>query len=213
MNTLKYLYIALLSFLLISYANADEGTYVYNKALPSVPIVIAKKLKTDKAGFICSGVVISPTGYIATAKHCVGELVAVGIGGKVYEAKVVDIQHFSYDGLALIKIDAKDLPFLKISKDYKIGERVYTIGHPHGYKYLMTQGIISSVYENTNIIIDATVNTGNSGGALLNSDGDVIGIIICTDNDTYKLNNKTKIFVPVGLNTAYSPIKYIDKNN
>ena len=104
-----------------------------------------------------------------------------------YKAKVVTVDK-GHD-LALLKIDAPNLvpaTLAETSTDLMVGQRVYAIGNPFGLSGTMTRGIISAIRsvrgpENGNLIedaiqTDASVNPGNSGGPLLNSRGEVIGI-------------------------------------
>lgn len=87
--------------------------------------------------------------------------------------------------MALLKVDAKDLPVVKLgkSKELKVGEWVLAIGSPFGFDYTVTAGIISALgrsLPNENYVpfiqTDAAINPGNSGGPLFNLDGEVIGI-------------------------------------
>ncbi|TLD84480.1 DegQ family serine endoprotease [Helicobacter sp. MIT 11-5569] len=135
-----------------------------------------------------SGVVISKDGYIVTNNHVIDGadkiLVALPDSNKEYEAKVIGKDAKS--DLAIIKINAKDLPFLKFasSNDLQVGDVVFAIGNPFGVGESVTQGIISALnksgigindYENF-IQTDASINPGNSGGALVDSRGGLIGI-------------------------------------
>ncbi len=140
-----------------------------------------------------SGVIISEDGYIVTNNHVVDgadELTVTLNNKKSYTAKVIGTDP-AYD-LAVIKIDAKALPFLLYgnSDDVKIGQWVLAIGYPLNLETTVTAGIISAKARTLNlnkgtktnsavesfIQTDAAVNQGNSGGALVNSDGALIGI-------------------------------------
>lgn len=135
-----------------------------------------------------SGVIISQDGYIVTNNHVIDGadkiLVALPESNKEFEAKVIGKDAKS--DLAIIKINAKDLPFLKFasSNDLQVGDVVFAIGNPFGVGESVTQGIISALnksgigindYENF-IQTDASINPGNSGGALVDSRGGLIGI-------------------------------------
>ncbi len=138
-----------------------------------------------------SGVIISNDGYILTNNHVVDfadELLVQLSDNKEYEAQIIG-RDPSTD-LAVIKIDAKNLPTLPYanSDEAKVGEWVLAIGNP--FEYLtstVTAGIISAKGRNLNIIqgkkaieqfiqTDAAINPGNSGGALLNANGQLLGI-------------------------------------
>ncbi len=140
-----------------------------------------------------SGVIISEDGYIVTNNHVVenaDELTVTLNNKKTYTAKVVGTDP-AYD-LAVIKVDAKGLPFLLYgnSDDVKIGQWVLALGYPLNLETTVTAGIVSAKARSlglnkgtkTNspvesfIQTDAAVNQGNSGGALINTDGVLIGI-------------------------------------
>ncbi|HMH32056.1 MAG TPA: trypsin-like peptidase domain-containing protein [Puia sp.] len=139
-----------------------------------------------------SGVILSTDGYIVTNNHVIDgadELTVTLNNKKDFKAKVIG-RDPSTD-LAVIKIDAKDLPFLSFanSDNVHLGQWVLAIGYPLNLETTVTSGIVSAKSRNiginsrnskspveTFIQTDAAVNPGNSGGALVNTDGDVIGI-------------------------------------
>ncbi len=136
-----------------------------------------------------SGVIISSDGYIVTNNHVIdgADKILVSLpdnSRKEYEAKIIGKDPRS--DLAVIKINAKNLPFAKLgdSNDLMIGDVVFAIGNPFGVGETVTQGIVSALnktemgindYENF-IQTDASINPGNSGGALVDSRGALIGI-------------------------------------
>lgn len=105
--------------------------------------------------------------------------------GTTIEGKVIK-SDFDKD-LALIKIDKSLIPLNTNEDKISIGQEVYAIGAPKDIPYTMTKGIISAldrkIGENTYIQIDASVNSGNSGGPLVDDSGNVIGIITLKIND------------------------------
>lgn len=135
-----------------------------------------------------SGVVITPDGYIVTNNHVIkgaSELEVTLSNNKSYKAKVIGSD--SDEDIALIKIDAEDLEYLPFgdSNDVKVGEWALAVGNPFNLTSTVTAGIISAKGRNLNeggakmqsfIQTDAAVNPGNSGGALVNTDGELIGI-------------------------------------
>lgn len=140
-----------------------------------------------------SGVIISNDGYIVTNNHVVenaDELTVTMSNKKTYKAKVIGTDP-AYD-LAVIKIDATDLPFLLYgnSDDVKIGQWVLALGYPLNLETTVTAGIVSAKARSLGlnkgsrnnspvesfIQTDAAVNQGNSGGALINTSGALIGI-------------------------------------
>ncbi len=134
-----------------------------------------------------SGFVISSDGYILTNAHVVqdGEKITVIFNtGKEYIATLVGEDPNT--DIALLKIDAKSLPFLTFtnSDDVEVGEWVIAIGNPLGLKATVTTGIVSAKGRNDLDIArveefiqtDAAINRGNSGGCLLNLKGKVVGM-------------------------------------
>ena len=133
-----------------------------------------------------SGFIVSPDGYILTNAHVVDHADEVNVrltDRREYKAKVVGVDKES--DIALLKIDAKSLPIVKLgnSRDAKVGEWVVAIGSPYGFENSATAGIISaksrSLPDATYVPFlqtDVAVNPGNSGGPLFNLAGEVIGI-------------------------------------
>jgi len=133
-----------------------------------------------------SGFIVSDDGYILTNAHVVDN--ASDITVRLRDRTELSAELIGLDELtdvALIKVDAEDLPVVKIasSEDLAVGEWVLAIGSPFGFDQTATQGIISAVSRNLPsanyvpfIQTDVAVNPGNSGGPLFNTDGEVIGI-------------------------------------
>ncbi|CEN37082.1 S1C family serine protease [Capnocytophaga cynodegmi] len=137
-----------------------------------------------------SGVIITPDGYIVTNNHVIADATSLEVtlnNNKTYTAKLVGTDVSS--DIALLKIDAgEQLPFLTFadSDNTQIGEWVLAVGNPFNLNSTVTAGIISAKARNISerssdkvesfIQTDAAVNRGNSGGALVNLKGDLIGI-------------------------------------
>ncbi len=137
-----------------------------------------------------SGVIISEDGYIATNNHVIesGENITVVLNDRrEFKAEVVG-QDPNTD-LALIKIEASELPYLIFgnSDSLQVGEWVLAVGNPFRLQSTVTAGIVSAKGRNINILdtqygiesfiqTDAAVNPGNSGGALVNTNGELVGI-------------------------------------
>ena len=133
-----------------------------------------------------SGFVISSDGYILTNYHVVADADEVQVrfsDRRFYEAKVIGSDKGS--DVALIKIEATDLPTVKIGKssDLQVGEWVLAIGSPFGFDHTVTAGIVSAKGRSLPsenyvpfIQTDVAINPGNSGGPLFNLDGEVIGV-------------------------------------
>ncbi len=149
-----------------------------------------------------SGVILSPDGYIATNHHVIENSrdVKVTLADKrVFPAKVVGSDPST--DIALLKIAADGLPFLVFgnSDSVRIGEWVLAVGNPFNLESTVTAGIVSAKGRNINILggatsiesfiqTDAAVNPGNSGGALVNTLGELIGIntAIVTESGSYE---------------------------
>jgi Do/DeqQ family serine protease len=145
-----------------------------------------RQVQTPKRAAAGSGVIISADGYIVTNNHVVDgadELtVTLNENSKEYSARVVGADKST--DLALIKIDAKNLPAIVIanSDNVRVGEWVLAVGNPLGLNNTVTAGIVSakarSMGQGVSSMIqtDAAINQGNSGGALVNTRGELIGI-------------------------------------
>jgi serine protease Do len=148
-----------------------------------------------------SGVIVDPSGYIMTNNHVVAgaqrirvllspatvEMSTQGEGiirhQRTYAAKLIGTARFA--DLALIKIDAQDLPAIPLPADFtvRLGQTVLAIGTPEGLDHTLTKGVVSAVgrqpeTDNPMVYIqtDAPINPGNSGGPLIDRDGNLVGI-------------------------------------
>lgn len=136
-----------------------------------------------------SGFIISSDGYVLTNNHVVGTASQISVrlsDRREYEGKVVGAD--SRSDLALVKIDAKNLPTVTFAgpDDLKVGEWVVAIGSPFGLDYSASAGIISAIGRSLPtsrgedyvpfIQSDVAINPGNSGGPLFNLQGEVVGI-------------------------------------
>lgn len=154
-----------------------------------------------------SGVIISEDGYIVTNNHVVANADEITItlpNKKSYKATIIGTDPNT--DLAVVKIDANNLPYLVYgnSDDTKLGQWVLAIGYPLNLDVTVTAGIISAKARNIGILnsrdnpeiknpiesfiqTDAAVNPGNSGGALINTNGEIIGInsAIASQNGSY----------------------------
>jgi len=145
-----------------------------------------------------SGVIISADGYIITNNHVIAgaKKLEITLNNKsTYQANVVGIDQST--DIALLKINAKDLPYLPFgnSDNLKVGEWVLAVGNPFNLTSTVTAGIVSAkardinISNNSNKIesfiqTDAAVNPGNSGGALVNVRGELIGINTAISSQT-----------------------------
>ncbi len=137
-----------------------------------------------------SGVIISSDGYIVTNNHVVDKTAEIEVtlnDKRSFKAKLIGNDPST--DIALIKIEAKNLPVIIFgsSDELKVGEWVLAVGNPFNLTSTVTAGIVSAKARNINIInsqmriesfiqTDAAVNPGNSGGALVNTHGELVGI-------------------------------------
>jgi serine protease Do len=180
----------------------DDGSQFFHRFFgPDFKFDMPKRGPEIGAG---SGVIITANGYILTNNHVVTSAKKNGIKVQLsdtreYKAKLIGTD--KYTDLAVIKIDADNLPVATLgnSDEVEVGHIVFAIGAPLGLKSTMTQGIVSALGRNIGIIgdeygienfiqTDAAVNPGNSGGPLVNINGEVVGInsAIATTNARYQ---------------------------
>lgn len=145
-----------------------------------------RQVQTPKKTATGSGVIISADGYIVTNNHVVDgadELTVTLNDNKEYSARIIGADKNT--DLALIKIDGSNLPAITIanSDNIKVGEWVLAVGNPLGLNNTVTAGIVSAKARSLGangvesfIQTDAAINAGNSGGALVNTSGELIGI-------------------------------------
>ncbi len=152
---------------------------VYEKINPAIVAIEAELDDGVSAG---TGCVVSSDGYILTGSHVIEGYKTIEVttfNGQAYKAQVVSSMGKNND-LALLKITPKKpMQTIKFgdSETLKVGQKVLAIGNPFGFTGTLTQGIISRIdYAKGKIQTDAAINPGCSGGPLLNSSGEVIGI-------------------------------------
>ncbi|MBE7557836.1 trypsin-like peptidase domain-containing protein [bacterium] len=137
-----------------------------------------------------SGVIVHPDGYVITNRHVIGNAQSIKVS--LLDGRVFDVEQVisnPTDDLALLKLKATEkFPAIKIgdSHDLMVGETVIAVGNPFGFEYSVTTGVISSPNRRVKtsdkteisgaIQTDAAINQGNSGGPLLNINGELIGI-------------------------------------
>ncbi len=187
-----------------AYAQASHVTpTIIEKASKSVVLI---KGMTDEGTSLGSGFLISSDGKIATNLHVLRELRTAAVqlqSGEIFDTFTV-IAFDERKDIAILKIAGFDLPTVELgnSNAVKPGEPVVAIGSPLGLKGTVTAGVVSSVRDDPAsagfkvIQTDAASNPGNSGGPLLNTRGEVIGVV------TYKVGASE------GLNFAV-PINYV----
>ena len=155
----------------------------FQRMFPGIAVGPPTKRPEQSLG---SGVIVSADGYVVTNNHVIQgaeEIAVVLYDGRVVNARVIGGD--SETDLAVLKIDAPNLPSITIAdkNPLNVGDVVLAIGNPFGIGRTVTHGIVSalgrqlnkSVYEDF-IQTDAAINRGNSGGALVNAYGELVGI-------------------------------------
>jgi peptidase S1 and S6 chymotrypsin/hap len=213
-------------------SNTSMESLVVKKSIDSVVGITTKAEVTQQTFFgpqsgyvegIGSGSIVSSDGYILTNSHVVSDDDASEISvlfndGTTTPAKLV--WNDSTLDLAIIKVEKDNLPVMELadSDDVGVGDRVVAIGNPLGFELqsTVTSGIISGLNRTVSfqtgaqmdglMQTDAAINSGNSGGALLNSNGEQIGI------NSAKAGNSDGIGFAIPINTVKPVIDQIIKN-
>lgn len=175
----------------LSKGNGFNNQFPQNQEIPEFfrYFFDPRQIPQQPQGSMGSGFFISADGYLLTNNHVVAGADEITVhlqDRREYDAEVIGTDERS--DLALLKIDAKSLPFLAFAKpdDVRVGEWVVAIGSPFGLDYTASVGIVSaigrSIPNSSNetyvpfIQTDVAINPGNSGGPLFNLDGEVVGI-------------------------------------
>lgn len=190
-------------FTIIAESTVNAVVHVKNVSVaPSNPLMEFFYGSSAQGGQVVvgagSGVIISPDGYIITNNHVINGAKKIEVtlnNKKTYEAEIVGVDKTT--DIALLKINAGDLPSLGFgdSDHLKVGEWVLAVGNPYNLTSTVTAGIVSAkardIRMNGNnaqiesfIQTDAAVNPGNSGGALVNVRGELIGINTAISSQT-----------------------------
>lgn len=186
--------------------NFIESAEIATPAVVNIRALIENESGFWKTGSMTgssgSGVILSPDGYLVTNHHVVEKSsdIKVTMSDK-REYKATLIGSDPSTDIALLKIEGNDLPFLVFgnSDSVRVGEWVLAVGNPFNLESTVTAGIVSAKGRNINILgggasiesfiqTDAAVNPGNSGGALVNTAGELVGIntAIITGSGTYE---------------------------
>jgi serine protease DegS len=181
------------------------------RAAPAVVNVYNSSINSSRSNLeinsLGSGVIMNSNGYILTNQHVIANAERIIItlqSGRTFEAQLVGSDLLT--DLAVLKIQADNLPVIPINpnRELLIGDVVLAIGNPYNLGQTVTQGIISatgriglSPYMRQNFLqTDASINRGNSGGALINSLGELVGI------NTLSLNKSNQGESPEGIGFA-----------
>ena len=187
---LNYLLIVFLTFFATWYFISNDNNKLVSASEKSISSVVTisstnKQSYTSNKNEIGSGVIFSEDGYIVTNLHILsGNNIDVKLNnGKIYSASIIGIDKNA--DIAVLKISTEE-PLIPInfadSDNLKVGDKVLAIGNPYGIGTSVSSGIISATgrdYGNPYLQLiqtDAAINPGNSGGALINENGNLIGI-------------------------------------
>lgn len=161
----------------LAQSNGEEQASidVYRSASPAVVTI-----KTGRSSG--SGSIVSPEGLILTNEHVIraargGQVSVNTTTGKPYTGQVIAVDR--RNDLALVRLNTKDrFPTVRLAnpKNIQVGQRVFAIGSPFGLSGTLTTGILSRISPDGDLQTDAALNPGNSGGPLLNSRGELIGV-------------------------------------
>lgn len=225
----KHLYILPLFFILVcvrtltQQVSSDELTpdKIYEKVDNSIVVVLAY----DNLGnmFQGSGVVINNEGLIVTNHHVCKDANRIEI--KHYNKEIKNVSVFKYD-------EVKDILFLKTddrtltpipygtSSSLKTGQRIYAVGSPEGYENSISEGIVSGFRTDENnvklIQMTCPITDGSSGGAVLNSKGELIGLSVSGQHEgaLYFAIPVNDIYAMIGIEPQYTevsdPVKYYE---
>lgn len=203
------------SFAQINYGPEEQiNISVYEKISPAIVAIEAQVKEGISAG---TGCIVSADGLILTGSHVVENYKEIEVtthNGQTYKAQFIAQMGKNKD-LALIKINPKrplDTVSFGDSEEVKVGQKVLTIGNPFGFSNTLTQGIISRIdYVKNRFQTDAAINPGCSGGPLLNSTGEVIGISQSIYNPDHNVSN-IGIGFAIPSNEAIKFIASVDKS-
>ncbi|MCM1339738.1 MAG: trypsin-like peptidase domain-containing protein [Muribaculaceae bacterium] len=199
----------------VNYGSEEQTNIsVYEKISPAIVAIEAQVADGVSAG---TGCIVSSDGLILTGSHVVENHKNIEVttnNGQTYKAVFVAQMGKNKD-LALIKINpAKPLNTVSFgdSEAVKVGQKVLSIGNPFGFSNTLTQGIISRIdYVKNRFQTDAAINPGCSGGPLLNSNGQVIGISQSIYNPDHNISN-IGIGFAIPSNEAVKFIASVDKS-
>ena len=179
----------------VEYKNEEFiNVTVYEKINPAIVLIEAQLPDGLSSG---TGCVINKKGIILTSSHVINNSSYIEVTtskGETYKAEIIKSENEN-DDLALLKINPQKplTTTIKLgdSSIVKVGQKVLAIGNPFGFNGTLTTGIVSRIdYERNKIQTDAAINPGSSGGPILNTNGEVIGISQSIFNPD---NNKSNI--------------------
>lgn len=127
---------------------------------------------------MCSGAFVTDDGYILTARHCIERAIALEV--RIYDGTVyrgVSIALSAQHDLALIRIDRRNTPYFALADEAIRGEDISVLGSPLSITNILSKGVIAGLKGDL-FHVDCSALPGNSGGPVINSKGEMIGIIV-----------------------------------
>jgi serine protease DegS len=193
---------------------------IYSEQIEVNPQYGRQARKSTRLG---SGVIMNTHGYILTNLHVISQADLIQVllqSGQIYPAELIGFDH--YTDLAVLKVNASNLPVIpqKEQQTSLVGDIVLAIGNPLNLGQTVTQGIISATgrngLSNTSYLeflqMDAAINEGNSGGALINSNGILVGINSRKFTQSNPQLSIQGIFFAVPYQLAYKVMRQIIEN-
>jgi len=193
---------------------------IYSQQIEVNPQYGRKARKSTRLG---SGVIMDTHGYILTNLHVIRQADLIHVllqDGQIYPAELIGFDHFT--DLAVLKVNATNLPVIpqKEQQTSLVGDIVLAIGNPLNLGQTVTQGIISATgrngLSNTSYLeflqMDAAINESNSGGALINSNGTLVGINSRKFTQSNPQLSIQGIFFAVPYQLAYKVMRQIIEN-
>lgn len=200
------LILAEISLPTFAFGNSEKSAVtIYEKINPAIVSVDSQLSDGLSCG---TGCIIDKSGIILTSAHVIDigkDIIITMNNGQNYNAKI--LKHLGENkDVALLKIDVpRELKTVKMgnSEKVKVGEKVLAIGNPFGFNGTLTQGIVSRIdYAKNRIQTDAAINPGSSGGPLLNTKGEIIGINQAIYNPDNNISN-----IGIGFATPINLVK------
>jgi S1-C subfamily serine protease len=213
LNLPKFITASLLTLPIAFGQTALTTAQIAKRASPSVVVIQGK---TDSGDILGSGFIVSKDGKIVTNAHVIRDLKTASVqlaSGQFFDSVSVLATDEPRD-LAIIQVVAQDLPVLEMgnANTLSVGDPVVVVGSPRGLEGTVTAGILSSIRsigEGLKVLqTDAAVNPGNSGGPLLNSSAQVVGVVSFILRSAQGLNFAVPInYVRDLMNNVHAPIK------
>lgn len=146
---------------------------------PSPEVKKARKLmlKDQTGRAICSGSFVTEFGHILTARHCVQDTTEIEVmtnDGQTYDASIIAVS--KRQDLALIQIGRTETPYFQLASNVQKSEPVVILGSPLGLTGLRTEGFVAKLFGDLTFL-DCTALPGNSGGPVINSKGQLVGVV------------------------------------